>query len=322
MMVNWAILGAGKFARETMGPAIHAAKGAKLAGIATATAEKAAPFQAFAPDARVYQTYDEALADPNIDAIYVPLPNHLHVLWMEKALSAGKHVLCEKPIALRAEQIDPLIALRGETGREAAEAFMIAHHPQWHRVRALIWDGAIGSLQHVDGVFTYNNPDASNIRFDPQKGGGSLRDIGVYTIGGTRIATGMNPAELLHVDLEMRAGVDVSARVSARFDGFTAHWMTAMNVHPAQRMVFHGTDGRIEMTAPFNPGKFGEARIEIWQLDGAFRVEHWPAAQQYVAQVEAFGAAISGRAPFAWSLEDARATQSVIDAIYDRGLAG
>ncbi len=316
MTVNWAILGAGKFAREQMGPAIHAASGARLAALATSSADKAAPFKDFAPNVQVYDTYEAVLADPNIDAVYVPLPNHLHIEWATKALAAGKHVLSEKPIALRAADIDPLISLRDRTGLQVSEAFMIAHHPQWHRVRHLLADGAIGDLRHVDGVFTYNNPDLSNVRFDSAKGGGSLPDIGVYTIGGTRLATGQEPVEITHTDIDMLGGVDVAARVSARFDGFTAHWVTAMNIHATQSMTFLGTHGRIQLSAPFNPGKYGEATLELTQADGAMRVERWPAAQQYVLQVQAFSAATQGAEPFAWTLEDAKGTQRVIDAIY------
>ena len=322
MTVNWAILGAGKFAREHMGPAIHAASGARLAALATSSAEKAAPFLSLVPDMHVHNSYDAVLDDPTIDAVYVPLPNHLHIEWATKALNAGKHVLSEKPVALKADDINPLIALRDKSGLQASEAFMIAHHPQWHRVRHLLADGAIGDLSHVDGIFTYNNPDRSNVRYDPSKGGGSLPDIGVYTIGGTRMVTGQDPSEITHTDIEMQGGVDVAARVSARFDGFTAHWMTAMNIHAAQCMTFHGTHGRIQMSAPFNPGKFGEARIELSQEDGATRVERWPSTRQYVLQVEAFGAAIKGQGPFAWSLEDAQKTQTVIDAIYAASAIG
>lgn len=314
--VRWAILGAGKFAREQMGPAIHAAFGAELAAIGTSSPQKAEPFQAFAPNLTVYDNYDAVLADPDIDVIYVPLPNHLHIEWATKALRAGKHVLSEKPVALAAGDIDPLIALRDETGLVASEAFMIAHHPQWHRVRHLIADGAIGELRHVDGFFAYNNPDLTNVRFDASMGGGSLPDIGVYTIGATRLSTGQEPVAITHTDIDYLNGVDVTARVSARFDGFTAHWVTSMGIHSAQHMTFYGTHGSIHIPAPFNAGKFGEAQLHLSQPDGAVRIERWPEMKHYEAQVEAFGAAVTSGAPFAWTLEDAQATQAVIDAVY------
>lgn len=322
MTINWAILGASTFARDQMGPAIHAASGARLAALGTSSADKAAAFRAFAPDLTVHDSYDAVLADNDVDAVYVPLPNHLHIEWAQKALRAGKHVLVEKPVGLNAAQIDPLIALRDETGLQAAEAYMIVHHPQWHRVRHLLADGAIGTLAHVEGFFAYNNPDLTNVRYDPAKGGGSLPDIGVYTIGSTRFATGKDPMEITHTDIDMLNGVDVRARVSARFDGFTAHWVTAMNIHGAQHMTFHGEDGTIHLSAPFNAGAFGEATLVLEQSDGARRVERWPQVRQYVQQVEAFGAAVRGDTPFAWTLEDARATQRVIDSIYAKDKSG
>lgn len=314
--VRWGILGAGKFARTEMGPAIHAASGAELVALGTSSPDKAAPFQAFSPNLRVHATYDAVLADDGVDAVYIPLPNHLHIEWAMKALRAGKHVLIEKPVGLAATQIDPLIAVRDETGLVAVEAFMIAHHPQWERVRHLIADGAIGDLTHVDGVFTYNNPDLSNVRFDASKGGGGLPDIGVYTIGSTRIATGQEPIEITHADIDYRDGVDITARVSARFKGFSAHWITSMNIHLTQFMTFLGTQGRIHVSAPFNAGSYGEAQIELTQADGSVRVERWPEIKQYVLQVEAFGASVRDGVPYAWSLENAKATQAVIDAVY------
>lgn len=314
--IRWGILGAAKFARDKMGPAIHAARGAKLVALASSSPEKAQPFQEFAPGLRFHDSYAALLADPAVDAVYIPLPNHLHIPWALKAIEAGKHVLVEKPVGLSARDIDPLIAARDRSGRVVAEAYMIAHHPQWHHARQVMAEGGIGTLRHVEGVFTYNNPDRSNIRFDAGKGGGSLPDIGVYTIGATRFATGQEPLEIAHAALEMEAGVDLSARVSARFDGFTAHWLTAMDIHATQSVTFYGTEGRLHLPSPFNPPHMGEAQAVLIRGDDR-RVTRWPAFRQYEAQVEAFGAAIRGDAEFGWTLEDARGTQTVIDMIYD-----
>lgn len=314
--VRWGILGAGKFAREHMGPAINAATGAQLVALGTSSPEKAAPFKAFAPQLHVHYDYEAILADADVEVVYIPLPNHLHIDWAMKALRAGKHVLVEKPVGLQATQIDPLIAQRDKTGLIATEAFMIAHHPQWSRVRDLIANGAIGDLRHVDGMFCYNNPDLTNVRFDPAKGGGSLPDIGVYTIGSTRMATGQEPLEITHADIDYLNGVDVTARVSAKFNGFSAHWVTGMNVHQTQHMTFLGSEGRIHLCAPFNAGSYGEAQLELTQSDGSLHVERWPDHAQYVTQVEAFSSSLRNNVPYAWSLEDARATQVVIDAVY------
>ena len=174
-LLRWGILGGSNFAATQMGPAIHAAKGAMLAGLATSSAEKAVRFTDFAPDCTVHDSYDALLAAPEIDAVYIPLPNHLHVDWSLKAIAAGKHVLCEKPMTLQADQFDRLIAARDASGLVVAEAFMIVHHPQFIRARDLLASGIIGRLRHVEGVFTYFNADPANIRNQAAVGGGGLR---------------------------------------------------------------------------------------------------------------------------------------------------
>ena len=177
--VRWGVLGASKFAREHMAPAIHMAKGAKLAALATSWAEKAQEFQEFCPDLTVHSSYDALLADPDIDAVYIPLPNHLHVMWTLKALAAGKHVLTEKPIAMHAREIDQIIVARDNARKLAAEAYMIVFHPQWQRAREIVQSGAIGRVTHVDTAFTYDNrADLQNIRNRADAGGGGIRDIG------------------------------------------------------------------------------------------------------------------------------------------------
>ncbi|MBF9032391.1 Gfo/Idh/MocA family oxidoreductase [Rhodobacterales bacterium HKCCE3408] len=314
--INWGILGAAKFARTHMAPAIHAASGARLAGLATSDPSKAKPFTSFAPDLKIYDSYDALLSDPGIDAIYVPLPNHLHVEWTEKALAAGKHVLCEKPIAMRADEIDGLIAARDRTGLFATEAYMIVHHPQWQRARTLYREGAIGELSHVDGLFAYDNrTDGGNIRNRPETGGGGIPDIGVYTYGCTRWLTGQEPEAITHADVDFDNGVDVRARVSARFPGFTAHWMNSMRMHPVQVMTFIGTEGVMTLTAPFNANVFDQAEVTLAR--GMTRtVERFPGIDQYRLQVEAFGAHLRDGAPYPWTLEDAKGTQALIDAVF------
>ena len=315
--VRWGVLGASKFAHEYMARAIHAAEGAVLSAVATRNLEKAAPFQAFCPDIEVFTEYDAMLVSDTIDAVYIPLPHTLHVEWAIKALEAGKHVLVEKPVAMSAPEIAPLIAKRDETGLQATEAYMIVHHPQWHRVKHLIEDGAIGPLRHVEGIFTYNNADdTANIRNHKASGGGALPDIGVYTYGATRWVTGQEPQEIISAQIEFENEVDVRASVAAQFDGFTAHWVNAMRMHPMQEMKFVGEDGAIIVETPFNAGNFREARVVLDQKGLAARVERFPHVNHYVLQVENFGAAISGKAPLKWTLEDALGTQTMIDRVY------
>jgi predicted dehydrogenase len=323
--VRWGILGAAKFARDFMAPAIHAAKGARFEALATSDPAKAEGFRAFAPDLRVHATYDALLADPLVDAVYIPLPNHLHVEWAERALLAGKHVLVEKPIAMQAHEIDRLIALRDRTGLVAAEAYMIVHHPQWQRAKALLQDGAIGQLLHVDGFFSYDNrTDAANIRNRADTGGGSARDIGVYTMGSARWMTGEEPTRVT-AETVWENGVEVTAHVVAHFPSFRFQATTSMRMHPRQEMTFHGTDGVIRLTAPYNANVFGQAEVQLAQSkppagQGArMTVERFPADNHYVHQVEAFGRSVRDGAPYAWTLENAKGTQAMIDRVLSAG---
>lgn len=326
--VRWGVLGAAKFARNHMARAINAAEGADFAALATSDPSKAAPFEAFRPGLRVHGSYDALLADPDIDAVYIPLPNHLHVEWTKKALAAGKHVLCEKPLAMAADEIDDLIAARDASGLFACEAYMIVHHPQWQRARELYRDGAIGRLMHVEGIFAYNNAaDTGNVRNRPETGGGGLPDIGVYTIGSTRWLTGQEPLEITHSDIDFENGVDVVARTAARFDGFTAHWLNSMRLHPIQDMIFIGDKGVLKLSSPFNANVFGPAILEIHRNThsgpGAeVTYERFPSADHYVLQVEAACRSIRDGAPFAWSLEQAKGTQAVLDAVFAKARAG
>ncbi|WP_299282998.1 Gfo/Idh/MocA family oxidoreductase [uncultured Tateyamaria sp.] len=321
--IRWGILGASNFARKDMAPAIHAAQGAELSALATSDPAKAGPFSAFCPGLKIYDGYDALLADPSIDAVYIPLPNHLHVAWSLKAMAAGKHVLCEKPMAMAASDYDALIEARDSSGLFATEAYMIVHHPQWHRARALYQAGEIGKLIHVDAMFCYDNgADTANVRNRPETGGGGIPDIGVYTYGATRWLSGEEPVEITHADVDFENGVDVLARVAARFPGFNAHWVTSMRMHPYQEMTFFGSDGVIKLTAPFNAGGFGTARLELQKnVHGGGRPssiteERFPGVNHYVLQVEAFCAHLREGAPYPWRLEDARGTQAVIDAVF------
>lgn len=314
-VVRWGVLGASKFAREQMAPAIHAANGAVLAGLATRDAAKAAPFEAMAPGLRVFGDYESLLADPGIDAVYVPLPNHLHVEWTLKALAAGKAVLTEKPIAMVADDFDRLIAARDESGLLAAEAYMILHHPQWHKARELVQGGTIGKLVHVRGAFCYNNAAATgNIRNRPETGGGGIPDIGVYPFGATRFVSGAEP-ERVRAEIDWENGVDTVARVDADFGGFTMNALVSMRMHLFQEMAFHGDQGVLRLTAPFNPGTYGEAIVHLVNGEGE-RIWRFTADNHYVHQVENFGRAMRGEIDYPAPLEFSRGTQAMIDMVF------
>ncbi|WP_343081723.1 Gfo/Idh/MocA family oxidoreductase [Ostreiculturibacter nitratireducens] len=318
--VNWGVLGAANFALQHMARAIHEADGARFHSLATGTAAKAEPFRAFAPDLKVHGSYEALLADPEVEAVYIPLPNTLHVEWTRKAMEAGKHVLTEKPIAMKAAEIDDLIALRDKTGLMATEAYMIVHHPQWKRCRELVREGAIGRILHADAAFSYDNrDDPGNIRNRPETGGGSIPDIGVYAYGSVRWVTGAEPVSLSS-KIVRENDVDVFAQVIGEMEGpggrFTYGAMTSMRLFPRQEVVFQGATGLIRMTAPFNAGLFGEAQLHMFRAGKGDHVERFPGARQYRLQVEAFGRAVREGADYPWSLEDARGTQAMIDKVF------
>lgn len=316
-IIQWGILGAAKFAQEHMGPAIHAAKGARLAGLATTDPAKAAGFQAFAPDVKIYADYDALLADPVIDAVYIPLPNHLHVPWTIRALEAGKHVLCEKPITLAAGDFDALIAARDKAGKLAAEAFMIVHHPQFLRARDLVQGGAIGDLVHVDTVFSYNNAGAvGNIRNRPETGGGGLPDIGVYTFGSARFVTGAECTAVPYAKLRFENGVDVFAQIAADFTGFTYSATVSMRMFTRQEITFHGEKGLVRLTCPYNANLHDLAELRLENDGQTVVTERWPATNHYVLQVESFGAALRDDADYPCPLEFSRGTQEMMDKVF------
>ncbi|KMK66793.1 Gfo/Idh/MocA family protein [Puniceibacterium sp. IMCC21224] len=315
--IRWGILGASKFAREKMGPALHLACGGALEALATSEPAKAAPFADFAPGLRVHNDYDALLADSGIDAIYIPLPNHLHVPWIKKAVAAGKHVLCEKPIAMQAPEIDELIALRDSSGLLVAEAFMIVHHPQWQTARQMYRDGAIGRLIGVDASFSFSNVDPANIRNQAETGGGGLRDIGVYIFGATRFVTDEEPQEILSTDVEWTNGVDTRAHLTARFPSFHYTGMVSTRMAPRQEVVFHGDVGVMRLTTPFNAQAYGMAQI-VLEAPG-FRTEtlRFPSDNQYVHQVEAFNRSVRRKETYPCPLEFSRGTQAMMDMVFD-----
>jgi predicted dehydrogenase len=318
--MNWGVLGAANFALRHMAPAIHEAEGARLFALATASVEKAKSFRALCPDLKVHDSYEALLADPAVEAVYIPLPNHLHVTWTLKAVAAGKHVLTEKPIAMKAAEIDALIAARDRSGLLVAEAYMIVHHPQWQRAKALVEGGAIGRVLHADAHFSYDNrADPGNIRNRAETGGGSIPDIGVYAYGSVRYVTGAEPTRL-SARITRENGVDVFAQVVGDMAGptgaFTYHAMTSMRLSQRQEVVFQGEGGLIRLTAPFNAGLFGEAQLHLFRPGEPDHIERFPGARQYRNQVECFVRSVRDGTAYPWSLEDAKGTQAMIDRVF------
>ena len=315
-VLRWGILGASNFAATQMAPAIHVAKGAELLALGTSHPEKAKRFLDFAPSIRVYETYEDVLGDSDIDAVYIPLPNHLHVEWSLKALAAGKHVLCEKPMTMHASEFDRLVAARNESGKLAAEAFMIVHHPQFVRAKALLEAGALGRVRHVEAVFSYFNDDVGNIRNQACVGGGGLPDIGVYTFGAARYLTGEEPLSIPYAHIDFDGGVDVFSQIAARFPSFTYSAVVSMRLAKRQEVVLHGEEGLLRLTCPFNAAVHDQAELVIETTGNARTTERFPGVNHYINQVEAFGRAAHTGEAFACPLEFSKGTQQMMDMAF------
>ncbi|MGR3539959.1 MAG: Gfo/Idh/MocA family protein [Hasllibacter sp.] len=309
MTLRFGILGAAKFAREHMGPAIHAAEGCEVAALGSTSGRGFG----WHPSLRVHPSYEAVIEDPGVDALYVPLPNHLHVEWAERAAAAGKPVLVEKPAAMDVAGIDRLIAARDRAGVAVAEAFMIVHHPQWAMARDLLADGAIGAVRQVDVAFAFRNVDGANIRNRPETGGGALADIGCYAIGGPVFALGAD-LEVTRARIETEGGVDTAARFAGQIGGAAYAATVSTRLAPRQSVVFHGEDGVLSLPVPFNARVFGQAELHL-ASGTETRVWRWPAADHYVRQVEAFAAAVAGGAAFAPALEWTRRIVAAVGAV-------
>ena len=315
--LRWGILGAAKFAREHMAPAMMLARDTELAALATSSADKAAVFTSLQPSLQIHSDYNALLNDPAIDAVYIPLPNHLHVEWVKRAIEAGKHVLCEKPIAMQAGEIDELITLRDRSDLLVAEAYMIVHHPQWQYAKALVDAGEIGTVQQIDTVFSYNNAaDTENIRNRAETGGGGLRDIGVYTLGCARYLMGAEFDAFHHVDLQLENDVDVWAGVTGRIADVRYHGVTSMRMALRQSVNIQGDQGVITLTAPFNPGVYSQAEVHLSKGDMTVKTKRFPTANHYMHQLENFQNSVSQGVAYTCPLEFSRGTQSTLDRIF------
>ena len=268
-----------------------------------------------------YGSYEELLADPNIDAVYNPLPNQLHVPWTIKAAEAGKHVLCEKPLSLTVAEAETLLAVRSRTGVKIGEAFMIRSHPQWLRVRELLDEQRIGELRSVIGSFSYFNVDPSNIRNQVDSGGGGLMDIGCYLIHASRFAFGKQPTRVVGcIERDPQMQIDRLTSAILDFPGGQSIFTCSTQLVPYQRIHFLGTRGRIEIEIPFNAPPDRPTRIFIDDGGDLFRDtisrETFPVCDQYTLQGDAFSKAVLDDDEVPVPLEDAIQNMAVIEAIF------
>lgn len=320
-MFRWGVLSTAKIGRDHVIPALQDAENGVVTAIASRDESRAKEIAARFGIRHAFGSYEALLASSEVDGVYIPLPTSDHVEWAVKAAEAGKHVLVEKPLALKAEDIAPVIEARDRMKVLVSEAFMVTYHPQWLKVRELIAEGAIGRLRHVQGAFSYHNVDPVNMRNRPELGGGGLPDIGVYPTVATRFATGQEPARLrADIERDAKFGTDIYADIAADFGDFRLTFYVATQMAARQVMVFHGEDGFIEVPTPFNAGIYGDDRV-ILNSQGHDRITtfRFPDARQYRRGAEAFARAAQGEDVPVFTLEDSVKNQKVIDAIYRAG---
>jgi predicted dehydrogenase len=320
-MFRWGILSTANIAQQQVVPAILRSENGVLHGVASRSLDSAKSFARRFGAAKAYGSYEALLADDDIEGVYIPLPSSMHVEWTIKAAEAGKHVLCEKPIAMQAADIDRIIAVRDQTGVLISEAFMVHYHPQWHKVAELLSSGVIGELRHVHGAFAYYNDDASNFRNQPDLGGGALSDVGVYPVVTTRMATGKEPMSIsAKIEFSEEFGTDIYAAVQAEFETFDLNFYCSTQMSLHQIMVFHGTLGQITVMAPFNAGDYGFAKVQLArQARDEVHTFRFAGQNQYVLQVQAFAEhAKTGRGR-TFTLENSKKNQQVIDEIRESG---
>ncbi len=327
-MLRWGILSTAKIAVEQVIPSILMANNSIITAIASRDINKAQNIAQRFSIPVAYGDYESLLASPDVDAIYIPLPTSQHVQWSIKAAQAGKHVLCEKPIALNAQEIDEIMAAGKANNVLISEAFMVTYHPQWHKVRELIAAGSIGALKNVQSSFTYFNKDPNNMRNIPELGGGALPDIGVYPIIAARFCSGQEPISVSSiVEYDSKFGTDTFASAHLRFNSFTMAMYVSTQLSNRQEVCFHGDKGWITVAAPFNAGIYNDDVVTQHNVDHSEATYYrFPKVNQYVEQTEAFAAAIlDGQIEnneTIFSLEDSINNQKVIDAIYRAGKSG
>jgi len=315
--LRWGILGTASIATRRLVPALHASARNEPVAIASRDQSRATAFAAANGIARSFSSYEALLADDTIDAVYIPLPNHLHLEWSLRAIDAGKHVLCEKPIGLNASEA---LALRDAANAHAEltvmEAFMYRCHPRWATVRQMVAEGIIGELGTVHTIFSYDNRDPANVRNIAELGGGAWLDIGCYGVSVARWLFGREPLSV-HGTMEIDPAFNTDRLTSAVLDfgRGTATVTCATQLAWHQAVSIHGSKGRIEIPLPFNPP--GDQPTEIvLHRDGALEEIVFDACDQFTQEVDQFAAAVLDDAPVPVSLDDSVGNMAALDAIH------
>ena len=325
--LRWGVLGVSNFAVRKVIPAIVGCRYTEVAAIASRDLSRARMAAGELGIATAYGSYEELLADPAIDVIYNPLPNHLHVPWSIRAADAGKHVLCEKPVALSTFELRELMAARDRNGVEICEAFMVRFHPQWTRVLEMVRGGVIGDPRVVLTAFSYFNRKPENVRNVADFGGGGLYDIGCYAVYVSRWLFGTEPVGVSGVvDRDPDFLVDRLASAVLEFPQGQAVFVCSTQLVAHQRVQILGTKGRIEVSVPFNAAPGEPMRVLVDDgsdvMGSGIRVESVAACDQYTLQADGFSLAVQGGVPLLNTLEESYGNIAVLEAIFKSAETG
>ena len=314
--VQWGVLSTARIGTEKVIPAMQLGDYCQVTAIASRQLGKAQAAARQLGIPKAFGSYEELLADPDIDAVYIPLPNHLHVPWSIKALNAGKHVLCEKPIGLNAAEAEALLdAAQKHPQLKVMEAFMYRHHPQWQQARQLVVEGRIGALRTIQSFFSYYNVDPDNIRNKADIGGGGLMDIGCYCVSLSRFIFGAEPQRVLGImEYDPQFRIDRLTSGILDFGEGTSTFTCATQLVPYQRVNIFGTEGRVEIEIPFNAPS--DWPCKMWHQYGT-EIEEiaLESCDQYTIQGDLFSQAVLNDTEVPTPLEDAVANMRVIEAL-------
>ncbi|TDH25590.1 Gfo/Idh/MocA family oxidoreductase [Segetibacter sp. 3557_3] len=315
--VRWGILGAAKIAREKVIPAMQLGQYSQVVALASRNQQHAEEVTARLNIPMAFGSYNELLASPDVDAVYIPLPNHLHVEWCIKAMQAGKHVLCEKPVALSGSQARVLMQVAEQHPNiKIMEAFMYRFHPQWLGATQMVSDGRIGTLKTIQSFFSYFNNDPGNIRNQVDAGGGGLMDIGCYCVSLSRFIFGAEPQRAIGIaERDPSTGTDRLTSAMLDFGRGTSTFSCSTQLTAYQRVNIFGTEGRIELEIPFNAPANAGVRSIVVTKDGTEEIVYEP-VDQYTLQGDAFSAAILNNSAVPTPLIDAVNNMQVIEAIF------
>ena len=324
--IRWGVLGAAAIATGRTMPAMLEAPSATLLALASRDLAKAQAVAQTLGIPRVYASYEALLADPQVDAVYVPLPNQLHFEWALRCLQAGKHVLCEKPLCLSADQVSQLCAARDRTQRHIEEGFGFRNHPQWAKLDELLASDAIGPVRAVHATLAKQFLDPLDVRNNPATGGGALYDLGSYAISACNLIFKRQPARVVAA-LERDPTFGIDRLSSAILDYGNAHALLTVatqsgpcNWGTHQQLSVLGANGWLRLTFPYAHGRPSACQIELGDSSsvGSFPTQtfHFEPANQYTLQIERFSRLLLGHEAPSWPIEDALHTLRVIEALF------